>query len=132
MLAEHHLLRLRQPGGLGNLVLAATTRGSSPIAALRSQPRATLSSVSPTNSLSGVGTTVRAIGCLLNEITHSTSVLSFVAPNWDLSQRFQLVQGYSTIWLVLPDRIELSTSPFITPMLSHPHAAFVCWTIPSP
>jgi len=35
-------------------------------------------------------------------------------------------------WMVLPDRIELSTSPFITLMLSHPHAAFVCWTIPSP
>jgi hypothetical protein len=35
--------------------------------------------------------------------------------------------------LVLPDRIELSTSPFITLTLSRPpHAAFVRWTIPSP
>ena len=35
--------------------------------------------------------------------------------------------------MVLPDRIELSTSPFITLTLSRPpHAAFVRWTIPSP
>jgi hypothetical protein len=35
--------------------------------------------------------------------------------------------------LVLPDRIELSTSPFITLTLSRPpQAAFVRWTIPSP
>ena len=35
--------------------------------------------------------------------------------------------------MVLPDRIELSTSPFITLTLSRPPlAAFVRWTIPSP
>jgi hypothetical protein len=35
--------------------------------------------------------------------------------------------------MVLPDRIELSTSSFITPTLSRPlQAAFVRWTIPSP
>jgi hypothetical protein len=35
--------------------------------------------------------------------------------------------------VVLPVRIELTTSPFITLTLSRPpHAAFVRWTIPSP
>jgi hypothetical protein len=35
--------------------------------------------------------------------------------------------------MVLPDRIELSTSAFIALTLSRPpHAAFVRWTIPSP
>ena len=34
--------------------------------------------------------------------------------------------------LVLPERFELSTSPFIPPPLSRPPMGFAIWTIPSP
>jgi hypothetical protein len=47
-------------------------------------------------------------------------------------RRVVATRGSNDKDVVLPDRIELSTSPFITLMLSHPHGAFVCWTIPSP
>ena len=66
-------------------------------------------------------------------INEQSKPMCFGRPQLPIAREQQIFELIiADLGMVLPVRIELTTSPFITPTLSRPpQAAFVRWTIPS-